>query len=104
MSFPLHVDLLPLTKVLWGRGISHQILEKGHEQQLWLVQAGQASETLELCQLMARGELPTAETNSKGRNKLKVNVLGSMLGAPITSGVLMITLLLAVLTLSLIHI
>ena len=98
MSFPLHVDLLPLAKVLWARGISHQILEKGSEQQLWLVQAGQASETLELCQLMAHGELPTVGAKSKGRNKLRISLLGNMLGAPITSGVLVITLLLALLT------
>jgi len=98
MSFPLNVDLLPLTKVLWGRGISHQILEKGNEQQLWLVQAGQASETLELCQQMARGEFPAIDEKSRTRSKLRVSMLGAMLAAPITSGVLFITFVLALLT------
>ena len=98
MSFPLHVNLLPLTKVLWGRGISHQVLEKGNEQQLWLVQASQASETLELCQKMARGELPSNDEKAKLNSKLKVSLLGNLLAAPFTSGVLLVTLLLSLLT------
>lgn len=98
MSFALNVDLLPLTKVLWGRGIAHQILEQGHEQQLWLVQAGQASETLELCQQMAKGELPAIDEQSRVSSKLRSSILGAMLAAPVTAGVLLITFVLALLT------
>ncbi|HCH24740.1 MAG TPA: rhomboid family intramembrane serine protease [Oceanospirillaceae bacterium] len=98
MSFPLNVDLLPLTKILWGRGISHQILEHGNEQQLWLVQAGQAPETLELCQQMARGELPSIDAKPHTTSKLRFSILGAMLAVPITSSILLITFVLALLT------
>ncbi|MCP4881894.1 MAG: rhomboid family intramembrane serine protease [Gammaproteobacteria bacterium] len=97
MSFPLHVDLLPLTKVLWSRGISHQILEHNEDQQLWLTKAAQAPEALDLCQQMARGDLPSINTETN-QSRVRISLFGGLLAAPMTAGILAITLLLALLT------
>ncbi|MDP6968362.1 MAG: rhomboid family intramembrane serine protease [Gammaproteobacteria bacterium] len=98
MAFPLTVNLLPLTKVLWARDIAHQIVEQGDEQQLWLINAEQASEAMILCQQLARGELPDKPQASQQHVASKMEWLAIVRRAPITSGVLLITLVLAFLT------
>ncbi len=97
MTFPLQVNLLPLTKALWAQNIAHQVLEKGNEQQLWLMQASQAPQALELCQALAEGKLDQlAQVDKLARPGISPS--GFLLAAPLTSGILLITMLLALMT------
>ena len=97
-AFPLRTKLLPLTKVLWARGIAHQIVEQGDEQQVWLMRAEQVSEAMHLCEQMMLGELPEKSQATQDNTFGRVGLLAVLLTTPVTSIVLLITLLLALLT------
>lgn len=97
MSFPLQVNLLPLTKALWAQNIAHQVLEKGEEQQLWLMQASQAPQALELCQALAEGKLEQLAKVEKV-SRPGIRPVGFLLSAPLTAGILLITMILALIT------
>ena len=98
IAFPLKTKLLPLTKALWARGIAHQVVEQGDEQQLWLARADQVSEVMHLCQQMARGELLEEPQAAQQKALARSGLLPALLKTPVTSGLLLVTLLLALLT------
>lgn len=95
-AFPLQADLLPLTKALWAHDLAHQIVEQDNQQQLWLINPAHLAVTLSLCEQFAQGELPQQPAT---RNTKTTRQWGRLLRkTPVTAGLLVITLGLALLT------
>jgi GlpG protein len=95
-AFPLQVDLLPLTKALWAHDLAHQIVEQDNQQQLWLINPAQLAVTLSLCEQFAQGELPQKSATSNTKKTRQWRKL--LRKTPVTAGLLVITLGLALLT------
>lgn len=95
LALPLDKDLSPLLALLNAQQIMHRVIEHAGQQELWILQA-QQQQVEALYQAWQAGELTHTQTYQ--RSSLTRPVLGQLKRAPMTTTVLILTALVALIT------